>query len=401
MYNAFLERTVGIVQALKQYIITSEQFRTAAFEGLVEADGTRVPMDSRIASNDTIPDKLQWRVIDHCTVVTRLYAIYEQFVHEMVREHLILLQERIPYISLPTEIQSAYRNGVSKILEKKDGPRFGDINLEQLVSGYHNALTGLPYSLEPRAMLMQEQNLRLLELHRFLKAGGIDGVESWIERHRAIMKFFAEEDRITATAASQLSELIKYRNDAAHGSIDLSSILHFNVLLELCDFVIALCEALSEKVLVSGLQILKEHHYASEAGKVTECLRQGSVVICRIVGEVQTGGTLYLSGETHCVERKILEIQLEGVSVDKFNGDGTKEIGLLLDSPAKKGMNIVIVKLLSRLDSVVDAIDIEAGKFGTELGDNGEHIGIEKLDMAAANFMDIENVLGRSNPVDY
>ena len=104
---------------------------------------------------------------------------------------------------------------------------------------------------------MQEQNLRLPELQRFMSACGIDGTSSWIEQHRSVKSFFSSGDRLTASAESQLVELIKYRNDAAHGSIDISDILHQNVLIEFCEFVDVLCEALTERVQLSGLKLLE------------------------------------------------------------------------------------------------------------------------------------------------
>ena len=166
----------------------------------------------------------------------------------MIREHLSLLQSKISFSDLPNSIQSSYRVGIAKILDRKDGPQFGDLDLGQLISGYNSALSGDDYTLEPRAMLMQEQNLRLPELQRFMSACGIDGVTTWVEQHRAVTAFFTSGGRLTASATSEMVELIKYRNDAAHGSIDISDILHLNVLIEFCEFVGVVCEALAERI---------------------------------------------------------------------------------------------------------------------------------------------------------
>jgi hypothetical protein len=70
-----------------------------------------------------------------------------------------------------------------------------------------------------------------------------------------------------------MAELIKYRNDATHGSIDIGDILHVNVLIEFCDFVAAVSEALAERVQLAGLHSLKPHGHVRERGKVTEFLR--------------------------------------------------------------------------------------------------------------------------------
>jgi hypothetical protein len=314
MYNAFLQRTQETISALIRHIHTSDQFRTAVFDNVLKCVATTPCFDISIGSTETAPDRLEWRIIDHCAAVTRIYAIYEQFVHEMIREHLSLLQGKISFSDLPDTIQSSYRMGIAEILNKKDGPRFGDLNLGQLISGYNNALAGEDYTLEPRAMLMQEQNLRLPELHRFMSACGVDGVTTWIERHKAVTTFFANGGRLTASAASELVELIKYRNDAAHGSIDISDILHLNVLIEFCEFVGVVCEALAERVQFAGLQSLEAHNHVRINGKVTELLRGGTVSIGEMIGVFEVGGTIYLCGDNYCLERKVVSLQLEGVA---------------------------------------------------------------------------------------
>ena len=117
-----------------------------------------------------------------------------------------------------------------------------------------------------------------------MSACGIDGMAAWIERHRALKDFFANNDRLTASAASEMAELIKYRNDAAHGSIDISDILHINVLVEFCDFVAAVCEAMAERVQLAGLDSLKLQNHVKSSGKVTESLKAGKVAICEVTG---------------------------------------------------------------------------------------------------------------------
>ncbi|MFO0237755.1 MAG: HEPN domain-containing protein [Betaproteobacteria bacterium] len=230
---------------MEKHIRASDRFRTLVFDGALKCVSVAPCFDQAIVSTDAFADRTHWRIIDHCTAVTRIYAIYENFTHEMIREHLAFLQSRLAFPELPDAVRSSYRLGVAKILEKKAGPRFGDIDLAQLIGGYDKALSGKDYTLEPRAMLMQEQNLRLLELQRLMNACGVEGSVDWIEQHRDIRNFFETNNRLAASAGSEMAELIKYRNDAAHGTLDIGDILHANVLIEFCHFVAAVCEALA------------------------------------------------------------------------------------------------------------------------------------------------------------
>lgn len=336
MYNAFLQRTQEAIAALIKHIHTSDRFRTAVFDGMLNCSATDSCFGSSFSSAETAPDRLEWRIIDHCAAVTRIYAIYEQFVHEMIREHLTLLQSKLLFSELPASIQSTYRSGIAKILDKKDGPRFGDLHLGQLISGYNSALSGAEYALEPRAMLMQEQNLRLPELQRFMSACGIEGVTNWVERHRSVVAFFEREGRLTASAASELAELIEYRNDAAHGSIDISDILHLNVLVEFCEFVRAMCEALAERVQLAGLQSLQAHSHVRLNGKVTEIFKGGTVSIGEMTGVFEIGKTVYLCGETYCLERKVTSLQINGVPQQKIYLHAATELGIMFDAPGRR-----------------------------------------------------------------
>ncbi|TIR23999.1 MAG: hypothetical protein E5X34_13165 [Mesorhizobium sp.] len=344
MYNAFLKRTKEAIAALEKHIRTSDQFRTAVFNESVKCKRKKTPcFDPAIMSPETAPDLLQWRVIDHCAAVTRIYAIYEQFAHEMIREHLSLLQSRIPFGELPDSLRSSYRTGIAKILEKKDGPRFADLDLATLISGYDRALGGHEYVLEPRAMLMQEQNLRLPELQRFMSACGVDGVAHWIEQHPAIQSFFAVGGRLTATAASEMAELIEYRNDAAHGSIDITDIQNVNGLTEFCHFVAAVCEALAEKVQLAGLRMLQPHDQAAERGWVAQSLKKGLVAIGRMTGSFRIGDTVYLCGEAYCHERAVVSLQLDGVAQDEVNLAVATELGIQFDAPGKRNATVMVI----------------------------------------------------------
>lgn len=354
MYNAFLQRTKETINALGKHIRTSDRFRAAVFDNSLTCTAGTPCFDPMLASTEAAPDRLEWRVIDHCAAVTRIYAIYEQFTHEMIREHLSLLQSRLAFSDLPLPIQSSYRLGIARILDKKDGPRYADLDLLELIGGYDKALHGLGYKLEPRAMLMQDQNLRLSELNRFMCACGVDGMAAWIEKHRLVVDFFASDDRLSGSAESQMAELVKYRNDAAHGSIDIGDILHPNGLIEFFEFVSCVCEAIAERVQLSGLQSLKLSNHAQERGKIAESLRGGTVAIGEMTGQFEVGSTIYLCGENYCLERSITSIQLEGVPHERINLTVATEIGLMLDAPGRKNAVIMTVVPQLLLDPVGD-----------------------------------------------
>lgn len=344
MYSASLEKTLGNISALKRYILTSDAFRSAVHEQHLICRVTDKCFDLAKFSRENAPERLDWKVIDHCAVVTRIYAIYEQFAQEMLREHLGILQKHVSFDALPAELHSAYRRGLATILEKKDGPRFGHLHLPSLITQYGMALSGQSFTLEPLALLIQEQNLRMGELSRLFAANGISNITSWIDQHPSIKDFFSAEGRLGGTCEHEMLELIKYRNDAAHGSITVDDILGISVLIEFCDFISAVCEAIFEGVQKKGIEILIDANIAYSLGKVTECIKEGKVIIGNLEGSFAVGDTIYLSGEGYCWEREILEIRCKDQSMPTVLTEESTEFGILLDKKGKKNARIFIIK---------------------------------------------------------
>lgn len=346
MYAAFLERTQLSIEALKQHLATSEALRSVIHEKTLSCQREPLCFSRSLLSIETAPDRLEWRVIDHCAAVTRVYAIYEQFAQEMIREHLGLLQEHIPFSNLPGELKASYRRGLATILEKKEGPRYGHINLSNLVDQYSLALSDKAYVLEPLALLIQEQNLRLPELTRLFTACGIPNINAWIDKHRSIKKFFDEGERLAASAEHEMLELIKYRNDAAHGSIHIDDLLGLDYLYEFCDFVSAICEAISERVQLNGIECLIDNGIAERRGKVAECIKSDEVLIGMMTGKFFVGDTIYLCGDDYCIAREIINLQVEGVDHAEVSLLEPTELGLAIDKPGRKKASIIVITAL-------------------------------------------------------
>src|SRR5262245_54767141 len=76
----------------------------------------------------TAPGDTEWRLYDHCAAVTRLYAIYEQFVTAAVGLWLSQLPDLYgPYGSLPESVRNAHRMGTGDILIHHGGDRYAHL----------------------------------------------------------------------------------------------------------------------------------------------------------------------------------------------------------------------------------------------------------------------------------
>ncbi len=214
-----------------------------------------------------------------------------------------------------------------------------------MICEYNNALSGQTYALEPAAFLLQEQNLRLPELGRLFAGCGISDVSSWIESSQSISQFFQQGGRLGGSAEHELRELIKYRNDAAHGSIDISELPGADYLREFCEFALAICEAIAEKFLLESTNRLIDAGKSTVCGKAKECFKDGQVAIVNVVGKLEVGDDVVLKGKNYCLLAKVISLQLDGVSQDSVELSGDTEVGIGLAGKCPK--NATMIRLIS------------------------------------------------------
>lgn len=332
MFGGSVARLRERVSAVQKQLRASEKLRAAA-AGSPICNQT-VACDRSVAIVTEVPDPTEWRVIDHCSAVTRLYALYEQFAHEMLREHLSLLEQRRLFTELPPAFQTAYRSGVARILEKKDGPRYQRIALADLIAEFQKALAGVSgYRLEPLALIVHDQNLRLSALTGLYRQSGVENLDAWIAGHPEMQEFF-KQDRLHANAETELKALVEYRNDAAHGAMAVSDVLSIDALCELGDFIVVLCSVLSERVQQVALHDGCDGGHSLDCGEVSETFKDGHVAIASVTGTFAVGGSIYLSNDVRCVERRIQSIQLAGIDQASFTAQQAVELGFAASQSA-------------------------------------------------------------------
>jgi hypothetical protein len=99
-------------------------------------------------------------------------------------------------------------------------------------------------------------------------------------------------------------------NEAAHGTPP--DILYSESLLELCSFVEALCEALTELMTYQVIQKQESVGQAKEMGTITEWFKTPKAAIVKMqeITSLSVGGSLFLISEAYCELTKIESIQV-------------------------------------------------------------------------------------------
>lgn len=354
MFQERLKTVNANISTVRSIIQTNDRLRAIAFgEGTVTKQESENNTESIITIlKQNLPDVTEWRVYDHCAVVTRLYAIYEHFVEDLVRDWVQRLPEIFPlYSDLADSIRDTHRIGVGRLLLDLTKNKFQHLSVEGVIRGLFSGVTGSQekYELLPDAFLLHEQNLRRDALEKLFADAGIPKAWSWVEKHRAV-KYFVEEIRASEnTAEGELNELISYRNDAAHGS-PIDNVLGSSALLELCSFVEALCQALAELVAYQVISRQSSIGQAREIGQITEWFKKPKAAVAKVKEiTLSIGDSLFLisEGRAYCQLVKIesIKIQEGGVEVEKEQVEITteSEVGLKFDTDARKELRLYIL----------------------------------------------------------
>jgi len=183
----------------------------------------------------------------------------------------------------------------------------------------------------------------MIDLEKLFTDAGIVNTWQWVVNHRKVKNFIEEIRGNQNTAEGELNQLISYRNEAAHGVVD--EIMGTQELLDLCDFIKALCQALAELVTYHIIQKQTSTGKAKEIGEITRWFDKKRAVRARIKNSNLSRGTnVFLVSETssYCRLAKIESIQVNNNSLESIEITSETEVGFKFDIDAKKGLKVYI-----------------------------------------------------------
>ncbi len=334
MHSALKDRAIESINSLIVHLESSKVLRDIVREGQVGDDKLRGLDRAAFASHD-------WKSLDHCLVVTRLYAIFEHFCHEVLTEHLRFIEQNVLYRDLAKPTKKKHREGVSKILQRIEGPRFAHIDLVTLIAEFQNGLSGKGYKLDPAIMLQHEHNLRLNELNNLMAECGIENLASWVEAHPLVINYMIESGREGTSALSHLDDLVSFRNKAAHFGIVIDELLSDTVLADYCGFFIALVSAIAEKVCHVDLEILLLHSKARVLGDVTEIFQKPQACVALVKGDIRCNDNLFVLSNKRCFLASVENIMIDDQDAPAISYNDFDDVGLKLSHFPSKGSKLI------------------------------------------------------------
>ncbi len=316
-----------------------------AEDGDLSSTAKEVGAANYVAAKGTIPDQAAWRVYDHCAFITRLYAVYESYVYELVRLWLDQITRVLPaWVDLPQSLSDSYRAGVGVLLQKYGGPRTEHLTEMGIIEGLHAGLSGLGhYTLLPDAFFVDLQNLRESELAHLCARVGLPDAQKWLVAHPTLVAHCTSN---SFTVTSGLKDFVEYRNEAAHGATHVDEVLGFTECRLLHEFIDLLCEALGQFVLWNLCREALARDVCQQLGTTTEYFkRPDASIITMTEAELTLGDILVIRGPTECYQAHILSLQVNGTNVESVRASNGQEIGVRLDRTAKVGMDILRLHL--------------------------------------------------------
>jgi hypothetical protein len=165
MYEGIIERSLRSIEAVKRHVDSSNVIRSLIAQRQIRCTNEASPCFDLEPFYRRTPNLTEWKIIDHCSTVTRLYSIYEQFVHEVLGAFLAFLENSAAYTDLDTSLRAEHRRSLGQVLVNMDQERYRTLQFETIIGDLAKAFSESgSYHLLPEAMLAHNQNLRMGEL---------------------------------------------------------------------------------------------------------------------------------------------------------------------------------------------------------------------------------------------
>jgi len=289
------------------------------------------------------PDRINWRVFDHCAAVTRLYALYEQFVVDLVEDYLRQLPEMFPcYGDLPQTLRTQHRTGIGQILQKwSEGGPYGHLTEMSLASGLVDGLRKQPtYKLPADAFLVDPHNYRADVLVKLFGHLGLANCFAFVKKQPQVQAFMLTRD-VTETPETVLHDIVELRNRASHGSVSQDQVISVQELFSYTTFVQILCSALGELVERTVLARLLQVRQVSCVGQVVHTFSNNIVGFRSCTGQIRVGERLVAKSTTAAAGATVISIEINRQKCQEKEVAEGQEIGLQLDRRVKEGTKLL------------------------------------------------------------
>ena len=267
------------------------------------------------------------KMFRHCSVVGRLYAVYENFVEDLLVYWYTKLPCYFKHEELNESFKSKYRVGISKLVKDIDKRRYKHLVLDHILETYLKGISNNPpWAIVSDALILHETNLRRNELESLFCCTGIDGYWAMLEKSEDIADYIESYD--SETSLEKLIEnFVNIRNEAVHGAPD--ELLGIEELKSWVRFILIVCASMANIIMLKIIQNQTMLIPDICIGRVIEKFRNNIVVALCKNGKLDLNQDIFAVRPTSIVFAKIISLQVNDRDVETISFDGNEvEVGI-------------------------------------------------------------------------
>ncbi|HHQ4314550.1 TPA: MAE_28990/MAE_18760 family HEPN-like nuclease, partial [Serratia fonticola] len=281
----------------------------------------------------------------YATAVTRLYAIFENFIEKTLSSYLDFLAENKLYGELSSGIKNEYRIGFSHVLSRIEQPRFKSLTHEGLIDKYHKAINNIiGYQFVSEALIRHDNNLRLSVIFELFSRLGLKSLDNWLVLSAKDSDLYEDKEKSREQIESELSIFIELRNDSSHGVPE--QIGSQSTIERHCELIRFLIVAITSYLESEILELLILGGKATKIGKISEVLTRANASILNINsrGLVSLECEYFFKESNDFYTQKINSIQIDDVPVTTFSIiNDNSEVGIVCNRLPKKNAEVYMV----------------------------------------------------------
>lgn len=279
----------------------------------------------------------EWQIFSAASALLTVFSAFEKRFSAAVNSFTAFLDTNSIESFINIEHREPYKKSVTAFLGKLNHEKYQHISEVTVVERYLNfiANSGSP-RFTPEAVLLRDQNLRIDTIADILSRLGLRDIEEWISHNDPIRERY-EGIEVLKRFKSDWSQMVKIRNDVAHGTLD--EIPGASVFEDYVGLTMELSETIEEFLLHSAIKLDIEYKVFRVLGEVSEYFshHNAAIVPAHSSNMLRKSDTLFFlrnhfAGQVRLVSLMLNDQELEELIIDK-NG---VEVGLRLGGARKK-----------------------------------------------------------------
>ena len=341
MFSALAARFSAQLDEIKGVVRWQDELRSVVHSvGSLPAP-IAIDAASLMALQARAPQRIAWQVFDHCASVTRIYALFEEVVCNIVTEYLSYLPRVAPaYGSLNERLRTQHRIGVGAILTKwsqSNGP-FQSIAERDISGGLVDGLRGIAYTVLADAFLVSPENFRSSALDRLFGDLGFGSVMAFVKKSETVQEFLKTRLASGDTVESYLDVFVRIRNEASHGNI--ATLASANEIANYADFLVLIIDSFATLLRSDLVKAGLGTGATLDIAEVVHVYSNNVVgVEARSLGPLKTGDRLCV-GKKRIEFATVLSLQIGPAAHNELQLNPGMQFGVRLDRTIGVGAHL-------------------------------------------------------------